>query len=198
LCARRSVALSTVIESTRSLSLENFLKGAEQSMRPFLLRLSGLYQRIFEGVDFVVQPIFLLAVRLYWGWQLIESGWGKLHNLSKVTEFFASLNLPMPAQMAVFISSVEFFGGIFLAVGLLSRLTALVLTVNMIMAYITADREALHSIFSDPDKFYAAAPYTFLIASLIILIFGPGKIAVDTILKPFFTPAETKELRLTG
>ena len=198
MCARRIGALSTVIESARSLSLENFLKGAEQSMRPFLLRLSGLYQRIFEGVDFVVQPIFLLAVRLYWGWQLIESGWGKLHNLSKVTEFFASLNLPMPAQMAVFISSVELFGGIFLAVGLLSRLTALVLTVNMIMAYITADREALHSIFSDPDKFYAAAPYTFLIASLIILIFGPGKIAVDTILKPFFTPAEAKELRLTG
>jgi len=38
----------------------------------------------------------------------------------------------------------------------------------MIMAYVTADREALHSIFSDPDKFYAAAPYTFLIASLIV------------------------------
>jgi putative oxidoreductase len=52
----------------------------------------------------------------------------------------------------------------------------------MIVAYITADREALLSIFSDPDKFYAAAPYTFLIASLIILIFGPGKIALDTLL----------------
>jgi putative oxidoreductase len=49
------------------------------------------------------------------------------------------------------------------------------------MAYITADREALSSIFSDPDKFYAAAPYTFLIASLIVLIFGPGKIALDTL-----------------
>jgi putative oxidoreductase len=44
------------------------------------------------------------------------------------------------------------------------------------------DREALFSIFSDPDKFYAAAPYTFLIASLIILIFGPGKFAVDALL----------------
>lgn len=167
-------------------------------MRPFLLRLGNLYQRFFEGVDFLLQPIFLLAVRLYWGWQLIQSGWGKLHNLPKVTDFFTSLNLPMPHQMAIFISCVEFFGGIFLALGLLSRLTALVLTVNLIMAYITADREALHSIFSDPDKFYAAAPYTFLIASLIILIFGPGKIALDTLLKPFFTAPEAKELRLTG
>jgi len=121
-------------------------------------------------------------VRLYWGWQLIQSGWGKLHHLDKVTEFFTSLNLPMPGTMAVFISCLEFFGGIFLAVGLLSRLTALALTVNMIMAYVTADREALFSIFSDPDKFYAAAPYTFLVASLIVLIFGAGKFALDTLL----------------
>jgi len=85
--------------------------------------------------------------------------------------------------MAFFISCLEFFGGIFLAAGLLTRLTALALTINMIMAYVTADREALFSIFSDPDKFYAAAPYTFLIASLIILIFGPGKIALDTLLR---------------
>ena len=88
----------------------------------------------------------------------------------------------MPAQTALAISCLEFFGGIFLALGLLSRLTAFALTINMIVAYITADREALLSIFSDPDKFYAAAPYTFLIASLIILIFGPGKIALDTLL----------------
>jgi putative oxidoreductase len=158
-------------------------------MKPLLLRFRQLYKRFFAAVDQLQSP-FLLAVRLYWGWQLIQSGWGKLHNLPKVTDFFASLNLPMPAQMAVLISCVEFFGGIFLAVGLLSRLTALVLTVNMIMAYVTADREALRSIFSDPDKFYAAAPYTFLIASLIILIFGPGKICLDTILDRVLTGSE--------
>jgi putative oxidoreductase len=55
----------------------------------------------------------------------------------------------------------------------------------MIMAYVTADREALFSIISDPDKFYAAAPYVFLIASLIILIFGPGKVCVDYLLRRF-------------
>src|SRR5713226_2705024 len=110
-----------------------------------------------------------------------------LHNLGKVTDFFTSLNLPMPAQMAVFISCVEFFGGLFLAIGLFSRMTALVLTINMIMAYVTADREALFSIISDPDKFYAAAPYVFLIASLIILIFGPGKFCVDYLLGDLLT-----------
>jgi len=159
-------------------------------MKTLLMRLRVLYQRFFAAVDYLRSP-FLLAVRLYWGWQLVQSGWGKLHHLDKVTEYFTSLNLPMPAQMAVIISCVELFGGIFLALGLLSRLTALVLTVNLIAAYITGDREALFSIFSDPDKFYAAAPYTFLIASLIILIFGPGKLCLDTLLERWFASPGT-------
>jgi putative oxidoreductase len=159
----------------------------------FLLRIKKLYNSFFHYVAFGQSP-FLLAVRLYWGWQLIESGWGKLHHLDKVTEFFTSLALPMPAQTAVAISCLEFFGGIFLAIGLLSRLTSMALTINLIVAYITSDREALFSIFSDPDKFYAAAPYTFLIASLIILFFGPGKFAVDALLNRWFpaVPGEKK------
>jgi putative oxidoreductase len=62
------------------------------------------------------------------------------------------------------------------------------------VAYITADREALFSIFSDPDKFYAAAPYTFLVASVIVLLFGPGKFAVDYLLDRLFptAPGEKK------
>ncbi len=166
-------------------------------MKTLFLRVRKVYQRFFEGVDFLLQSPFLLAVRLYWGWQLVQSGWGKLHHLQNVTEYFTTLNLPVPAQMALAISCLEFFGGIFLAVGLLSRLTALALTVNMIMAYVTGDREALQSIFSDPDKFYAAAPYVFLIASLIILIFGPGKLSLDTLLERLLGPPDTKDLRPT-
>jgi putative oxidoreductase len=154
-------------------------------MNDLLLRLKKLYNLFFYYVAFGQSP-FLLFVRLYWGYQLIQSGWGKLHHLDKVTEFFTSLNLPMPAQTAVAISCLEFFGGIFLAIGLLSRLTALALTINLIVAYITADRESLFSIFRDPDKFYAAAPYTFLVASVIVLLFGPGKFAVDTVLNRWF------------
>jgi putative oxidoreductase len=151
-------------------------------MRKLLLQLNELHDRVFQLVSYAQSP-FLLLVRLYWGWQLAQSGWGKLHNLDKVTEFFTSLNLPHPAQMAIFIACVEFFGGIFFALGLFSRMTALVLTVNMLMAYITADRESFFSFFSDPDKFSAAAPYVFLFASLLILIFGPGKLCVDALLR---------------
>jgi putative oxidoreductase len=47
--------------------------------------------------------------------------------------------------------------------------------------YLTADREALTSIFSDPGKFYVADPYTFWFASLMVLIFGACVFAVDTL-----------------
>src|SRR6202790_122218 len=162
-------------------------------MNDLLLRLKKLYNSFFYYVAFGQSPC-LLFVRLYWGYQLFQSGWGKLPHLEKVAEFFTSLNLPMPAQTAVCIACLEFFGGIFFALGLLSRLTALALTINLIVAYITADREALFSIFSDPDKFYAAAPYTFLVASIIVLLFGPGKFALDTLLDRWFpsAPGEKK------
>src|SRR6202008_3294641 len=153
----------------------------------------GQWHHQFFGLTSYLQSPFLLFVRLYWGWQLAESGWGKLHHLPNVTEFFASLGLPMPAQMAVFIACVEFFGGIFLALGLVSRVTGLVLTVNLTMAYIIGDREALLSFFSDPDKFIAAAPFAFLMVALIVLIFGPGRISVDRAIASLFGSTQVKQ-----
>ena len=163
-------------------------------MKNFLANVKRLHDSFFHLVSYAQTP-FLLCVRLYWGWQLIESGWGKLHHLDKVTEFFTSLGLPMPGATAVFISSLELFGGILLALGLFSRVISLMLTVNLIVAYITADREALLSIFSDPDKFMAAAPFTFLWASLLVLIFGAGKISADALLGRWLFPADAPGTR---
>lgn len=154
-------------------------------MNALFSRLRKLHGQFFHYIEYLQSP-FLLFVRLYWGWQLIQSGWGKLHNLGGVTEFFTSLGLPAPHATAIFISGLEFFGGILFGLGLFSRIISLMLTVNMIVAYVTADREALLSIFSDPDKFYAAAPYTFLIASLIILLFGPGRFCLDELFSRIF------------
>jgi len=140
-----------------------------------------------------MQSLFLLFVSLYLGLRLAQSGWGKLHHLPNVTEYFTSLGLPMPSQMAVFIACLEFFGGIFLALGLASRITGLVLTVNLIMAYVIGDRQALLSFFSDPDKFMAAAPFIFLMVSLIVLIFGAGKISADAAIGFFFGSEKMKQ-----
>jgi putative oxidoreductase len=143
-----------------------------------ITQLHGWFVRLLNHL----QSPLLLAIRLYWGWQLIQSGWGKLHNLARVTDFFASLGLPQPHFTALFVALVEFAGGILFALGLGSRIVSLVLFINMTVAYWIADREALGNIFVDPGKFYAADPYTFWFAALIILIFGPGFWAVDMLL----------------
>ena len=133
-----------------------------------------------------LQSLFLLFVRVYWGWQFWQTGWGKLHNLPHVVEFFTRLGIPAPALNAYFVSSLECFGGVLLAVGLGSRILAFMFTIDMIVAYVTGDRAALLSIFSKPDDFMAAAPFTFLMASLIILIFGPGRFALDYLIERYW------------
>ena len=147
-------------------------------MMQTITNLYGLLIRVANSL----QSPFLLVVRLYWGWQFAQTGWGKLGDINKVINFFTSLGIPAPALNAWFVSGLELAGGILLILGLGSRLIALPLAIDMVVAYITADREALGKIFSDPDKFYAAAPYTFLFASLIVLIFGPGRISLDAML----------------
>ena len=138
-----------------------------------------------------LQSPFLLAVRLYWGWQFIQTGWGKLHNIQHVIGFFTSLGIPAPALNAYFVSGMEFVGGILLIVGLGSRLIGLILAFDMLVAYLTADQEALRSIFSNPGKFYNADPYTFLFASLMVLIFGPGRFALDYVLSLDRSPVKS-------
>jgi putative oxidoreductase len=154
-----------------------------------MAHLSRLYLRITSAFS-SLQSVMLLAVRLYWGFQFAQTGWGKLHNLVKITGFFASLNIPFPGFTAPFVSTLEFVGGILLMLGLFSRPIALLLACNMFVAYWTADREALSAVFSDPGKFYAADPYTFLFASLMILIFGAGFFAVDTLVAKRLETAE--------
>src|SRR6202040_832125 len=163
-------------------------------MSKLIVKVRQWHAQFFDLVSYLQSP-FLLIVRLYWGWQLAQSGWGKLHHLSNVGEYFATLGLPMPAQMAVFIACVEFFGGIFLGLGLASRITGLVLTVNLTMAYVIGDREALLSFFSAPDKFVAAAPLAFLMVALIVLIFGAGRMSMDTALAFFHGSTRVKQAK---
>ena len=148
-------------------------------------QLLTIYRRLVAALSTLKSPM-LLAVRLYWGFQFAQTGWGKLHHLDKITAFFASLNIPFPGLNAPFISTLEFAGGILFLLGLFSRPIAFLLACNMFVAYWTADREALTSIFSDPGKFYAADPYTFLFASLMVLIFGAGLFSVDTFIAKRF------------
>ena len=148
-----------------------------------------VFKRAVRGYEALIkaaasfQSVFLLAVRLYWGWQFAQTGWGKLQHIPKVTAFFTSLGIPTPAFSAIAISWLECVGGIALALGFGSRLWGLLLAGDMFVAYLTAGRQNLLAIFSDPGKFYGDDAYTFFFASLLILVFGPGKLSVDVVLK---------------
>jgi putative oxidoreductase len=151
--------------------------------------MSVLVRRLYRIWDFVCSPglvvssAFLLLLRVYFFWQLFLTGKGKLANIGKVTEFFASLGIPLPALNAYFIGSLECFGSLLLIAGLASRPLALLIGASMIVAYITADFDAVTNILTDPDKFVKADPFPFLLTALIIYVFGPGAFSLDNVLK---------------
>jgi putative oxidoreductase len=150
-----------------------------------IVNTSRSLYRLLLRVGNSLQSPLLLVVRLYWGWQFWQAGWGKLQDISKPIGFFTDLGIPFPVFNAWLVSILECVGGIMLFVGLASRLISVPLVIDMTVAYLTADREALKSIFSEPGKFYAADPYTFWFASLLIFIFGPGAFSIDWLIRRY-------------
>lgn len=152
-------------------------------MRKILSFVVATCARLRTLLDRLQSPL-LLAIRLYWGWQFAQDGWGKLTHLDRVAGFFATLHLPAPGATALLVGLVEFGGGMLFFAGLASRLVSLVLFVNMTMAYLSVpeDRVNFSHILSNPSDFYGATPYTYWFAALLILILGPGWLALDTLL----------------
>lgn len=122
---------------------------------------------------------FIFIVRTYWGYQFLQTGWGKLHHLEGVAAFFASLGVPFPYANAMLVGGLETLGGLFLILGLASRYITIPLIVVLSVAYATDDREALLNIWNDPDKFTSATPFLFLLSSLLVFAFGAGRLSLD-------------------
>ena len=129
--------------------------------------------------------VFLLLMRIVWGWGFFLAGKGKLGDISKPIGFFKQLGIPMPVANAWLVACVECFGGLLLLLGFGSRVISLVLIINMTVAYLTADREAVTSLFhdADPAKFIAAAPFWFLTTSVLVFALGPGWFSIDGLLR---------------
>ena len=116
--------------------------------------------------------------RLTLGVVFIGTGWGKLHSLDKVTDFFTELAIPAPGFNAVLASSAELICGALLLVGLLSRLAAIPLMVVMTVAILTAKLENLHGI-SDLLGF---EEWTYIVLAFWIAVVGPGPLSLDRLL----------------
>jgi putative oxidoreductase len=163
-------------------------------MSSLVTSVGRAYEKFAAVANYLQAPL-LLFLRVYFFWQLFLTGKGKLLNIEKTAEFFGSLNIPMPLFSAYLAAVTECFGGLLLVIGLASRLVAIPVAFTMIVAYITADYEAFTAVFSDPDKFVGAAPFPFLLSSLLVLAFGPGAISVDALIKRFAPSRRPEKLR---
>jgi putative oxidoreductase len=119
-----------------------------------------------------------LVARITLGVLFISTGWGKVHDLQKVTGFFTDLGIPLPHLNAVMVSFVELIGGTLLLIGLASRLAALPLLASMAVAILTAQREQVHGL---PDLF-GLIEWTYLALLLWVAFAGPGKVSLDQLL----------------
>ena len=128
----------------------------------------------------------LLIIRLYWGWEFFLTGEGKLMDLSKPTQYFESLGIPLPHVSATLAACTEMTGGLLLLVGLASRLISIPLMILLVTAYLTADSDAVHAIFGDPDKFLNATEFQFLFVVVIVFVCRPGIFSFDALVGKFF------------
>src|SRR5215469_8247358 len=87
-----------------------------------------------------------LAVRITVGVVFMGTGWTKLTHLPQITENFRGLGIPSPEILTPFVSGVEFFGGLLLLLGLLTRFAAVPLMVVMIVAIVSAKAGDIDSL----------------------------------------------------
>ncbi len=145
----------------------------------FVSSVDAAYEQIRVGL----KHLLLLLVRLYWGYQFALTGWGKLNNLERVGAWFGSLGVPFPEANAFLVGSIELVGGIVLLVGFGRGYFSIPLVGIMAVAYLTDDWEALSNIFSDPESFIAALPFTYMLANLLVIAFGPGVLSLDSLIE---------------
>jgi putative oxidoreductase len=144
--------------------------------------MSALIRFLIEWPRRVAGPLQALAplfARIVVGWVFLLSGWGKLHNLPQVTENFIGWGIPFPHVLTPFVSGVEFFGGLFLLLGILTRISAGALAVTMIVAIASAkwgDVDSLATLLGFDETEYLALFVWLAIA-------GAGRLSLDGLLE---------------
>lgn len=116
-----------------------------------------------------------LVARLIVGYVFMLTGWGKLTNLPAITESFREWGIPFPEIMTPFVAGWECFGGLFLMLGLLTRISGGALAIVMIVATASAkwaDVDSLETLLGFEEATYFAV-FTWL------AIAGAGKASLD-------------------
>jgi putative oxidoreductase len=132
-----------------------------------------------RGVASRLQWLGPLFARIVCGWVFLLSGWGKLHNLPAVTQNFIGWGIPFPHLLTPFVSGVEFFGGLFLLLGFMTRISAGALGVTMIVAIAAAKRSDVDSL----ETLLGFDETEYLALFLWLAIAGAGRLSVDYLLE---------------
>jgi len=137
--------------------------------------LIGWPERVARHLEWLA-PLF---ARITVGYVFMLTGWGKLHNLPEVVENFTSWGIPYPQILTPFVSGVEFFGGLLLMLGLLTRISAGALGVVMIVAIKSARWGEVDSLATllGFDEFLYLALFVWL------AIAGAGAVSLDALLR---------------
>jgi putative oxidoreductase len=147
-------------------------------------------QRLLPKLDFVAP----LVARITLGVLFVGTGWGKLHSLDKLTEFFIELGIPAPGLHAPLVACTEFFCGGLLLLGLGSRLAALPLLVTMLVAIVTAQRAEIHGL----GDLFGLVEWTYSALLLWVALAGPGRLSLDHALAQARSKRATQNLELSA
>jgi len=103
----------------------------------FFSTIYNRYLAILNGLN-ELSGIPVLLVRLYLAPILIQAGWNKYLAFDSTVEWFGNtewgLGLPAPVMLASLAIGAELIGGLFILVGLMTRLAAVPLMVTMLVA----------------------------------------------------------------
>jgi len=116
-----------------------------------------------------------LLARITIGVVFVSTGWGKVHNLGKVTEFFARLGIPAPSFNAALVGYCELICGMLLLLGLATRFATVPLIVTMIVALATAKAGDIHGL----QDLLGTIEFVYIPLLVYLALLGPGALAVD-------------------
>jgi putative oxidoreductase len=132
------------------------------------------------------RPIAPLVLRVGIGVVFTYHGWQKLDGgISNFGLFLESLGLPAPDVLAYLVTGLELIGGAMLILGLLTRLPAILLAVQMaLIAFWIKPTKMDLGLIAPPD-----APGTgseldlaLMVGCIAIAVLGPGALALDRLI----------------
>ena len=120
----------------------------------------------------------LAVVRVVAGVVFFMHGFQKLFlmGFGGVAGFLGGQGVPAPGLFAVIVTLVEFLGGLALIVGLFTRIAAILLAIDMLVALLTVHL---------PGGFFITngeLPLMLLAAAIGLAVGGPGEAALDRLL----------------